>query len=163
MMRDMYVVVLTLLTLITTQASPWTATLVLYLVAGDPDLDIGKPENSMGITRVERLMHELALKAGSRDRLASVLCCFSLVKMSSASSLLDFLLSLGFRRGVVMVTSTSLWIATSLLGEGISLEVVKQMSPTLWNLPPFFTRLLVTTACLSALEPGLSRLSELEW
>lgn len=159
MMRDMYVCYdMTLLTLITTQASPWTATLVLYLVAGDPDLDIGNPENSMGITRVERLVQELALNAGSRDLLATVLCCFSLVKMSSASSLLDFLLS--FLLGVVMVMS-SLWMATSLLGEGISLEVVKQMSPTLWNLPPFLTRLLVTTACLSALEPGLSRLSEL--
>ena len=158
-MRDMYVCYdMTLLTLITTQASPWTATLVLYLVAGDPDLDIGNPENSMGITRVERLVQELALNAGSRDLLATVLCCFSLVKMSSASSLLDFLLS--FLLGVVMVMS-SLWMATSLLGEGISLEVVKQMSPTLWNLPPFLTRLLVTTACLSALEPGLSRLSEL--
>jgi len=159
MMRDMYVCYdMTLLTLITTQASPWTATLVLYLVAGDPDLDIGNPENSMGITRVERLVQELALNAGSRDLLATVLCCFSLVKISSASSLLDFLLSLLL--GVVMVMS-SLWMATSLLGEGISLEVVKQMSPTLWNLPPFLTRLLVTTACLSALEPGLSRLSEL--
>ena len=159
MMRDMYVV-MTLLTLMTTQATPCTATLVLYLVAGDPDLDIGNPESSMGITRVERLVQELALKEGSRDLLAArVLCCFSLVKISSASSLLDFLLSLELLRGVVM---SPLWMATSLLGEGISLEVVKQMSPTLWNLPPFFTRLLVTTACLSALEPGLSKLSELE-
>ena len=105
MMRDMYVCYdMTLLTLITTQASPWTATLVLYLVAGDPDLDIGNPENSMGITRVERLVQELALNAGSRDLLATVLCCFSLVKMSSASSLLDFLLS--FLLGVVMVMSS---------------------------------------------------------
>ena len=159
MMRDMYVV-MTLLTLMTSQATPCTATLVLYLVAGDPDLDIGNPESSMGITRVERLVQELALKVGSRDLLAvRVLCCFSLVKISSASSLLDFLLSLELLRGVVM---SPLWMATSLLGEGISFEVVKQMSPTLWNLPPFFTRLLVTTACLSALEPGLSKLSELE-
>jgi len=160
MMRDMYVV-MTLLTLMTTQPRPpCTATLVLYLVAGDPDLDIGNPENSMGITRVERLVQELALKEGSRDLLAAkVLFCFSLVKISSASSLLDFLLSLELLLGVVR---SPLWMVTSLLGEGISLEVVKQMSPTLWNLPPFLTKLLVTTACLSALDPGLSKLSELE-
>ena len=87
MMRDMYVV-MTLLTLMTSQAAPCTATLVLYLVAGDPDLDIGNPESSMGITRVERLVQELALKVGSRDLLAVrvLCCCFASCRVSASRS-----------------------------------------------------------------------------
>ena len=76
MMRDMYVV-MTLLTLMTTQATPCTATLVLYLVAGDPDLDIGNPESSMGITRVERLVQELALNVALGTSWRSESCAAS--------------------------------------------------------------------------------------
>ena len=46
---------------ITTQAAPCTATRVRYLVAGDDGVDSAAPENSIGMTRVDRLVHEEVL------------------------------------------------------------------------------------------------------
>ena len=100
------------------QAAPWTATLVLYLVAGDSGLE----SIWMGMTRVERLVQVLVLKELSRDLLAARgWCGFSLVKMSWASSLLDAFLSSQLFLGVTVSVPRPLWMA-SLLGEGISYE-----------------------------------------
>ena len=94
------------------QANPWLcrATLVLYLVAGDPGEDRQEPDISIGMTLLDRLEQDDVFQDFSTvSRLDG---CFSLVKMSCPDIFL------------------SLWLPFTC---GISLEEVKQMSPTLWN------------------------------
>merc|ERR1712045_948010 len=113
------------------QAAPWTATLVLYLVAGDSGLE----SIWMGMTRVERLVQVLVLKELSRDLLAARgWCGFSLGKMSWASSLLDAFLSSQLFLGVTVSVPRPLWMASLGGGEADvsdALEVAALLHKTL--------------------------------
>merc|ERR1719412_1449828 len=89
------------------------------------------------MTLVERLVQEAVFK----DFSTAGVPCFSLVKMSWPDIFLSDCPDLG-------LTSLVFLVLELLAAVWISLELVKQMSPTLWNFSPFLTRLLVQI-CLS--------------
>ena len=120
------------------------------MVAGDPGEDRQELDTSIGMTlveRVERLVQEAVFNDFSTVRTG--VPCFSLVKINWP----DIFLSAG-----PDLVLTSL-VFLMLLGVWSSFEVVKQMSPTLWNFSPFLTRLLVQI-CLSGARLRLSLLRQ---
>ena len=117
------------------------------MVAGDPGEERQEPDTSIGMTlveRVERLVQDEVFKDVSTPRAGAG--SFSLVKMSWPDIFLSACPDLGLASLVFLLAAA--WI---------SLEEVKQMSPTLWNFSPFLTRLLVQI-CLSGPRVRLSLL-----